>query len=225
MSRYHGPIVYMIVIGLVAGLVYVAEKTKDLKLEKPVTPPPGAVLIAQKNMGGFSMAQVLIEQEVGTLAKRGVDWNQHHQMVRAQVQKLPVSDMMIFRAKALDKTSALEERYVSVYLLSLAGMEAHHALFDIVRTPIVASKVANTKSRVIYDQHESAIRARAMVALDQLALVNPAQVQASMKKLAQLKSSPQIKNYARISLAGIKQGQPGKLSKYMNQTTASAEAM
>ncbi|QLY26040.1 hypothetical protein [Bdellovibrio sp. KM01] len=233
MSRYHEPLVYTITIAFVAGIIWIAEKTKG--------PAVGPVAVAakveaihfsqsktssllkpqatKKGVVGFDPALVLLDQEVAGLLKGRRDWKQREPIVRAQLENLSMTELTTLAAKAVDTSANMSERQMSVYLLSLAGLRAHNALFDIVKTPYSAPK---TVAKLKFSQDEMSLRVRALQALDQLAFLNPAQLQKTMKIVMKSPASPQLKNYAQISLNGITHGQPGKLSHWLNQTVASA---
>lgn len=244
MARYHEPIVYLIVIALVGGLIYVAEKTKGIPRD-PVELPAGTILIAQQNATvpfsqslksampktkankgsvGFDVGQVLVEQVSKRLSERRNDWPVFEKQVRSQVANLAYTDLMALAAKAVDQDVNFGERQVSVYLLSLAGMPAHNALFEILKTPLVIAKSVHPKFKVQKQQQDDALKTRAMIALDQLAVFNPQQLHKTMKLVGASKSSTRIKNLAKISLVSISKGSPGTLSSRMNQIVATAEA-
>ncbi|QDK44212.1 hypothetical protein DOM22_03105 [Bdellovibrio sp. ZAP7] len=234
MSRYHEPLVYTITIAFVAGIILIAEKTKG-----PATGPVAIAAkveavqfsqsktssllkphAAKKGAVGFDPALVLLDQEVEGLYKGRRDWKQREPVVRAQMENLSMAELTTLAAKAVDTSANMSERQMSVYLLSLAGLRAHNALFDIVKTPFSAPKAAAAKMK--FSQDEMSLRVRALQALDQMAFLNPAQLQKTMKIVMKSPASPQLKNYAQISLNGITHGQPGKLSHWLNQTVASA---
>ncbi|WP_413586415.1 hypothetical protein [Bdellovibrio sp. HCB274] len=240
MSRYHGPIVFLIVFALLGGLIYVAEKTKAPALV-PTEPLPGAILIAQKSKvpfseslksampkvpakasAGFDMPQILIDQVVQRLSERRNDWAVFEKQVRSQVANLAYADLMALAGKALNSESAIRERDVAVYLLSLAGMPAHNALFEVVKTP--SKHTTHVRGKSLQQTEEDTVKMRALVALDQLAAMNPNQLYKTMNLIRKSKSSSQIKASAMASLVGISKGTPGKLTMNLNQTVASAEA-
>ncbi|WP_413295196.1 hypothetical protein ACLSU7_08970 [Bdellovibrio sp. HCB185ZH] len=234
MSRYHEPLVYGITIAIVAGVIWVAEKTKGPAVSTvPVTAAKAEPLqfsqsktssllkhqAPKKGAVGFDPALVLLDQEVEGLYKGRRDWKQREPVVRAQMENLSMAELTTLAVKAVDTSATMSERQMSVYLLSLAGLRAHNALFDIVKTPFSAPKTA---AKMKFTQDETSLRVRALQALDQMAFLNPAQLQKTMKIVMKSPASPQLKNYAQISLNGITRGQPGKLSHWLNQTIASA---
>jgi hypothetical protein len=235
MSRYHEPLVYTITVAFVAGIILVAEKTKGLSMGS-VAPTAKVESVqfsqsktssllkpqvtAKKGAVGFDPAIVLLDQEVDALYKGRRDWKQSEPVVRAQMEKLSMTELTTLAAKAVDATANMSERQMSVYLLSLGGLRAHNALFDIVKTPYAVSKTTTTHLK--FTQDELSLRVRALQALDQMALLNPAQLQKTMGIVLKSAASEQIKKYAQISMNSIAQGQPGKLSHWLNQTVASA---
>ncbi|WP_413577172.1 hypothetical protein ACLVWU_02935 [Bdellovibrio sp. HCB290] len=242
MSRHHGPIVVLIVIALVGGLIYVAEKTKAPAMV-PSEPLPGAILIAQqknkmpfseslksampkaqaaKSASVFDMPQILIDQVVQRLSERRNDWAAFEKQTRAQVASLSYNDLMALAGKALDTEMAVRERDVAVYLLSLAGMPAHNALFEVVKTPV--GNKAHVRGKSLQQSDDDSVKMRALVALDQLAVLNPNQLYKTMNLIRKSKASSSIKSSAMASLVGISKGSPGKLVVNLNQTVASAEA-
>ncbi|MEK2689987.1 hypothetical protein [Bdellovibrio sp. GT3] len=241
MERNHGPIVFMIVIAIVGGLIYVAEKTKAPAMV-PSEPLPGAILIAQQNSkipfseslksampklkkakhdSGFDMTQILIDQVVQRLSERRNDWALFEKQVRSQVASLSYNDLMSLAAKALNSEAEIRERDVAVYLLSLAGMPAHNALFEVVKAPMA---VQHGRGKSLHQSQDDSLKMRALVALDQLAVANPNQLYKTMNLVRKSKASSQVKTNAMASLIGISKGKPGKLSLKLNQTVASAEA-
>ncbi|UYL09986.1 hypothetical protein B9G69_005275 [Bdellovibrio sp. SKB1291214] len=231
----HEAKVYMIVIAIVAGTVYAAEKMKGpavaaapvAQLATTVAPfsqtKTSSLLKAKspaKKAAGFDVAQVLLDQEMDSLNHGKVDWKQREATVRAQAEKLSYNDLMNLAAKSVDTSLNVNERLMTVYLISLSGIKAHNALFEIVKTPYVYSKTSGL-TKVTFENQELNLRLRALQALDQLALVNPQQIQKTMKIVTKSTASMQIKNYAQISVKGFAHGQPAKLSQWLNQTIAS----
>ncbi len=235
MSRYHEPLVYTITIAFVAGIILVAEKTKGLGTASAV--PTAQVetvhfsqtktssllksqIVAKKVVGGFDRVQVLLDQEVEALYKGRRDWRQSEPIVRAQMEKLSMEELTTLAVKAVDTSANMSQRQMSVYLLSLGGLRAHNALFEIVKTPYTAASATTTHLK--FNQDELALRLRALQALDQMALLNPAQLQKTMAIVLKSSANAQVKTYAQVSLRSMTQGQPGKLSHWLNQTVASA---
>lgn len=231
----HEAKVYAIVIAIVAGTVYAAEKMKGPAIAvSPVVSlatttasfsqtKTSSLLKAKpqgKQAAGFDVAQVLLDQEMESLTHGKVDWKQRESTVRAQAEKLSYNDLMNLASKSVDTSLSVNERLMTVYLISLSGMKAHNALFEIVKTPYVFSKQAGL-TKVSFENQEVNLRLRALQALDQLAMVNPQQINKTMKIVTKSTASQKIKNYAQISVNGFSHGQPAKLSQWLNQTVAS----
>ncbi|UYL07554.1 hypothetical protein B9G69_010910 [Bdellovibrio sp. SKB1291214] len=119
MSRYHDAIVSGIVFSFVVGLVALAELTKNNTTPNETVTP---VVAAQNSSKGFSLAQVLVEQEVVNLSKGHIN-GQHEDQVRSQVATLSKSDLKLLKAKTRNLSNSWEERYASAYLLNIAGVK------------------------------------------------------------------------------------------------------
>jgi hypothetical protein len=231
----HEAKVYAIVIAIVAGTVYAAEKTKGPAIAAapvvslatttaPFSQTKTSSLLKAKSPAkktvGFDVAQTLLDQEMDSLSHGKVDWKQREATVRAQAEKLSYNDLMNLAGKSVDTSLSVNERLMTVYLISLSGMKAHNALFEIVKTPYAFTKSSGL-TKTTFEIQELKLRLRALQALDQLAMVNPQQIQKTMKIVTKSTASVQIKNYAQVSVNGFSHGQPAKLSQWLNQTVAS----
>lgn len=144
MSRFHDAIVSGIVFSFVVGLVCVAELTKDK------TPQNETVLASvSDSKGGFSLTQVLVEQEMKTLANPKLKTKEHEEMVRGQAANLSKGDLKMLKAKARNSANSWEERYASAYLVKMAGEN-----FELPPKPgtparMIASVQKPTKGKVV----------------------------------------------------------------------------
>ncbi|WP_413583158.1 hypothetical protein [Bdellovibrio sp. HCB288] len=119
MSRYHNHIVFSVVFSFVLGTVIFAEVSKD----RP--PAPKDIQIVDDG-SGFSLATVLIEQELTTMAMKKGRTKQYEEQLRSQVKRLSQSDIKLLKSKAAKSLKA-EERMAAAYLLSQAGPVAEVA--------------------------------------------------------------------------------------------------
>ncbi|WP_413557731.1 hypothetical protein [Bdellovibrio sp. HCB209] len=117
MSRSHDVIVSSIVFSFFVGLVCIAELSNRKTTHNETVP----VVAEESSKGGFSLAQVLIEQEVEKLSKRKVASVSDETQVRAQVARLSKSDVKLLKGKARNATNSWEVRYASAYLLKISG--------------------------------------------------------------------------------------------------------
>ncbi len=115
MSRYHNQIIIGVVFSLFIGLIAVAE----LSNRKPAPKPISAI---DDSKGGFSLAQVLIEQELANRALPNAKRLQNKELVLAQVTRLSQSDIKLLQKKSANPSTPAEERKVCAYLLEQAGM-------------------------------------------------------------------------------------------------------
>lgn len=120
MSRYHDAIVSGIVFTFVIGLVALAELTKNKTTPNETMAP---AISAQPAGKGFSLAQVLVEQEMMSLSKGQINSQQHEEQVRSQVVRLSKADLKSLKIKARSLSNSWEERYASAHLLNMAGVK------------------------------------------------------------------------------------------------------
>ncbi|WP_413576572.1 hypothetical protein ACLVWU_00860 [Bdellovibrio sp. HCB290] len=119
MSRYHNHIVFSVAFSLVVGAVLFAEVSKD-------RPPAPKEIEFVDDGSGFSLATVLIEQELTTMAMKKGRTKQYEEQLRSQVKRLSQSDIKLLKSKAAKSLKA-EERTAAAYLLSQAGPDVQAA--------------------------------------------------------------------------------------------------
>jgi hypothetical protein len=133
MSRYHNQIIIGVVFSLFIGLIAVAE----LSNRKPAPKPISAI---DDSQGGFSLAQVLIEQELANRALPNAKRLQNKELVLAQVSRLSQSDIKLLQRKAANAALPAEERKVCSYLLEQAGMPIEKSVTKVAQAPVAAPK-------------------------------------------------------------------------------------
>ncbi|WP_413586000.1 hypothetical protein [Bdellovibrio sp. HCB274] len=155
MSRYHNHIVFSVVFSFVVGMVIFAEVSKD----RPAAPKDIEYV---DDGSGFSLATVLIEQELTTMAMKKGRTKQYEEQLRSQVKRLSQSDIKVLKSKA--KSPKAEERIAAAYLLSQTG-----AVVQAIQQPApaarqVASVPAAAKKVVIPTKVVKQAKAKAVVA-------------------------------------------------------------
>ncbi|MEK2689585.1 hypothetical protein [Bdellovibrio sp. GT3] len=175
MSRYHNHIVFSVAFSLVVGAVLFAEVSKD----RPAAPKEINIV---DDGSGFSLATVLIEQELTTMAMKKGRTKEYQEQLSSQVKRLSQSDIKVLKNKAA-KSPKSEERTAAAYLLSQAGagvqvVPATKSDRQVASVPAVAKKV------VVPTKAIKQAKAKAVVAAKKQAKRVPAHAAGRSAKMA-----------------------------------------
>ncbi|QLY25637.1 hypothetical protein [Bdellovibrio sp. KM01] len=134
MSRYHNQIIVGVVFSMFIGLIAIAELSNRKPAPKPIS-------VIDDSKGGFSLAQVLVEQELTNRSLPNAKRLQNKELVLAQVSRLSQSDIKLLQRKAANQSVSAEERKVCVYLLEQAGHPVDQAVAKkVAQAPVAAPK-------------------------------------------------------------------------------------
>lgn len=165
--------------------------------------------------------KALILQEKELLYRRGQDWQGHEAELKRKVSQISRSELDSLAHMAVAEKTDPDERNICVYLLSLAGIQAREALNYVVKAKIPDfSRITDAHAATAKADQEISLRLSALEALDVLGMQNPQEIRQDLASILLVQNENSIKNFAQISLMGIMQGKPGKLSRWLNQLTA-----
>jgi len=194
----------------------------------PVQKPASqtAVPLATENKAPNGVKE-LVAEEKALLYRRKTDWTAHELALKAKVSRFTSQEFKVLAQTVISQAANIDEREVSVYLLSLAGLPAREALNMIASADIpAASKSQEAHAMASARQKEISLRLNALESLDVLAIQSPQEIQEDLQTITLLQQDPSLKNFAHISLMGIAQGKPGKLSRWLNKiATTSKESL
>jgi len=177
----------------------------------PITSPP-------QNTDAL---KALIFQEKELLYRRGQGWEGHEAELKHRVSQISRSGLDSLAQMAVAEQADPDERNICVYLLSLAGLQAREALNYVVKARIPNfSRITDVHAATAKADQEISLRLSALEALDVLGMQNPQEIRQDLTSILLVQNENSIKNFAQISLMGIMQGKPGKLSRWLNQLTA-----
>ena len=117
-----------------------------------------------------------------------------------------------------DSTKQPNSRRQALYKLTQQGLVAKNELTALVKTPIpVFEHLENPHSAGAHQQREEiALRVTALEALDKLSIENPAEIQQALEEIAKIQHEPTLKFLIGVSLEGIYNKRPGKLTRTMD---------
>lgn len=208
-----------------APLEFKSRQVKDARAESypprksSYTPPLSNECPAQNKV------RYLVQTETRLLYSKRQDWLSHEAELRKHMLELSSDELKKLGDDVLLVTNPPDERRVSIYLLTLAGVPAREVLAKIARSPI--PKFANLgdphSSGNLQLHRERSLRASALEALDRLAAQKSKEVYLDLQNILAQQSDDSLKFFAKISLVGISQGKPGKLSRWLAQNVNSTK--
>lgn len=163
--------------------------------------------------------QALVKSQVQQMSATDLDTAQVQSDLQKQADNFTIKDLQNLESLLLSKESTQDERSVSLYLLSLSGVRALPALTHFSATALPEfSHLQDPHSADSSNKNfEVSLRIAALEAIDrQTSLQNEkTQVQASLQQILKTQNDPTLKMLVEVSLAGVRSGKPGKLSRFI----------
>jgi hypothetical protein len=166
-----------------------------------------------------SSLQYIVQKEKALLYTKSQDWSSHEAELKKQMAGLSADELKNLGEDVLSLENSPDERQISIYLLTLAGAPARHVLSKISQSPIPTFESLEDPHSMgaLQQQRERSLRASALEALDVLATQKPQEVYLDLQNILAHQNDDSLKFFAKISLVGISQGKPGKLSRWLSQ--------
>ena len=128
------------------------------------------------------------------------------------------TELAMLKSKILSTTEKNEKRQAYLYLLSQLGSSATDHLTDIVKATIPTLKNTHDPHSIssIQKQFEISIRLTALETLDKLVIDNP-EIKIKIESILDVQKDQVLIFLTQISLSGIKNNNPGKLKRFIDE--------
>ena len=171
---------------------------------------------------GSKGAHLGLVDEIGNLGllKAAPDADERY---AERIRMLNAQQLNEVGAVALDENDHWDDRFAAVYILGKAGREAIPALSKIAAAPFDQKSYPPHTIQRSNQSSEFALRSSALESLDRLA-VDGEDVAGSFAGVLEAKTSPQLALMAQLALMGIREGRPGKLTRFIDKAFDEAVA-
>lgn len=195
------------------------DQTTDL-----ILPSPSSFKEEEEEVA-VDRLQKIIQNEKSLLYVQNLNWLSHEAELKKQILELSMSELKKLVHRVLSIEADPDERNISIYLLALAGTSARPLLTQVSKSPLPNFKDLNNPHSIgaLKHQRERSLRATGLAALDHLAIQNPQEVSLDLQKILIHQNDDTLKFFAQMSLIGIAQGKPGKLSRWLQKNVNYSE--
>lgn len=142
--------------------------------------------------------------------------------IQALAKRLSAVEISDLQERALDPESSADTRHASVYLLTQGGPAASAALVAIAAAPVPAvSEIPHTTGEA-KGALERSLRITALEALDKMA-ERDVSLRPRLESILKTQNDSTLMFLTQVSLAGLDEGRPGKLTRFIDRALAPSE--